>query len=114
MIKRKISMIKYWLRVTTDWDAPELKDVYALAKAESHEWVSFILNILNNSGFSQVWNHPSGVVPTEFIAQLEQCLIDQYIQCWQGELRDSTGKLRSYRLIKDEFRREMYLTSPRT
>ena len=29
--------IKYWLRVTTDWDAPELvKDAYALAKAESH------------------------------------------------------------------------------
>ena len=63
-------MIKYWLRVTTDWDAPELvKDAYALAKAESHEWVSFILNnILNNSGFPQVWSHPSSVVPTEFIA----------------------------------------------
>ena len=106
MIKRKISMIKYWLRVTTDWDAPELvKDAYALAKAESHEWVSFILN---NSGFPQVWSHPSSVVPTEFIAQLEQCLIDQYIQGWQGELRDSIGKLRSYRLIKDE----LYLTLP--
>ena len=113
MIKRKISMIKYWLRVTTDWDAPELvKDSYALAKAESHEWVSFIQNTLNNSGFSQVWNRPSGVVPTEFTAQLEQRLIDQYIQCWQGELRDSTGKLRSYRLIKNEFHREMYLTLP--
>ena len=94
MIKRKISMIKYWLRVTTDWDAPELvKDAYALAKAESHEWVSFILNILNNSRFPQVWSHPSSVVPTAFIAQLEQHLIDQYVQCWQGVLRDSTGKL---------------------
>ena len=71
-----------------------------------------IQNTLNNSGFSQVWNHPSGVVPTEFTAQLEQRLIDQYIQCWQGELRDSTGKLRSYRLIKNEFHREMYLTLP--
>ena len=84
-------MIKYWLRVTKDWDAPELvKDAYALAKAESHERVSFILNILNNSGFPQVWSHPSSVVPTEFIAQLEQCLIDQYVQCWQGELWETS------------------------
>ena len=113
MIKRKISVIKYWLRVITDWDAPELvKDAYAFAMSESHELVRFIRNILNNSGFPQVWSHPSSVVPTESIAQLEQCLIDQYVQCWQGELRDSTGKLRSYRLIKDKFHREMYLTLP--
>ena len=39
-------MIKYWLGVTTAWDTPELvKDAYALAKAESHEWASFILHI---------------------------------------------------------------------
>ena len=100
-------MTKYWLRLTTDWDALELvKVAYALAKAESHEQVSFILNIFNNSGFSQVRNHHSGMVPTEFIAQLEQRLINQYVQCWQGELRDSTGKLQSYRLIKDQFRRK--------
>ena len=35
-IKRKVSLIKYWLRVTTNWDAPQLvKDAYALTKSES-------------------------------------------------------------------------------
>ena len=36
IIKRKVSLIKYWLRVTTNWDTPQLvKDTYALAKSES-------------------------------------------------------------------------------
>ena len=40
MIIEKISQIKYWLRVTTDWSIPILfKDAYVLAKAESLEWV---------------------------------------------------------------------------
>ena len=85
---------------------------YALVKSESHEWVKFIQKIFNDSGFPQVWSQPSSVDPKEFISQLEQHLIDQYIQRWQGKLRDSTGKLRSYKLIKDEFHKEMYLTLP--
>ena len=90
-----------------DWYAPELvKDVYTLVKSESHEWANFIQKILNDAGFPQVWSQPSTVDPKEFISQLEQHLIDQYIQCWQGILRDSTGKLRSYKMIKDVFHRK--------
>ena len=52
MIIGKISQIKYWLRVTMDWSIPILvKDAYALAKAESLEWVNCIQNILTNAGF---------------------------------------------------------------
>ena len=63
MIIGKISQIKYWLRVTTDWSIPILvKDAYALAKAESLEWVNCIQNILTNAGFpcvdSSFWVDP--------------------------------------------------------
>jgi len=33
-------------------------------------------------------------------------LTDRYIQHWQSELRDTTGKLRSYKLMKEDFKRE--------
>ena len=57
MIKTKLSIIKYWLRITTDCDVPELvKDAYALVKSESHEWANYIHKILNDSGFPQVWS----------------------------------------------------------
>ena len=104
MIIGKISQIKYWLRVTTGWSIPILvKDAYALAKAESLEWVNCIQNI----------THPSRVDSNELLAELEQRLIDQYIQSWYGELKTTTGKLRTYKLIKENFKREEYLTLPR-
>ena len=33
LIKRKVLMVKYWLRITVEWDAPDLvKDAYKMAK----------------------------------------------------------------------------------
>ena len=96
-----------------DCDTPKLvKDAYVLVKSESHEWENYIHKILNDSGFPQVWSQPTGVDSKEFITQFEQCLMDQYIQFWQGKLRDSTGKLWSYKQIKDELQKEMFLTLP--
>ena len=45
----------------------------------------------------------------EFLGKLEQCLTDQYIQSWLGILRDTSGKLRTYKPIKQGFKRESYL-----
>ena len=96
MIKRKVSLIKYWLRVTIDRNTPDL----VLAKSESLQWVKCIQTILNNAGLPQAWNQPASVNPNEFLVELEQCLIDHYVQSWQGKLRDTTGKLRSYKVIR--------------
>ena len=60
----------------------------------------------------QVWVQQSSVVPNEFITELEQCLTDQYTQTWQGEPRNTSGKIRMYKLIKEDFKREGYLTLP--
>ena len=59
-----------------------------------------------------MWIQPSSVVPNDFIAKLEQRLTDQYVQSWQGELRNTAGKLRTYKLIKEDFKREGYLKFP--
>ena len=88
-----------------------VKDAYALAKADSLQWIKLITSNVS-SGFTPVWTQPSRVDPNEFLPALEQRLIDQFVQSWQGDLRDTTGKLRTYKLIKEDFRREIYLTLP--
>ena len=40
---------------------------------------------------------------------LKERLADQYAQDWQSELRATTGKLRTYKLIKEDLKRESYL-----
>ena len=62
MIKRKVSLIKYWLRVTIDWDTPDLvKDAYALALSESLQWVKCI-----NASYPQAWSQPASLNSNEF------------------------------------------------
>lgn len=113
LVKRKVALIKYWLRVATDWDTPDLvKDAYILATSESLHWANFVKTILSDAGFPQVWIQPSSVEPKEFIAKLDQRLTDHYVQSWQGDLRDTSGKLRTYKTIKENFNREAYLTLP--
>ena len=50
--------------------------------------------ILDDTGFLYVWFQPANVDHTQFIAELEQCLTDQYKQNWESELQATTGKLR--------------------
>ena len=110
LIQRKLSLVKYWLRIASDWDAPALvKDACILTMNNSLHWVNLIKQILDDTGFSYAWFQPANVDHTRFIAELEQCLTDQYKQNWESELQATTGKLRTY---KQHFRMEMYLDLP--
>ena len=44
--------------------------------------------------------------------QVSQRIQDQYTQAWQGELRNTTGTLRLYKLFKRNLAPEPYLTLP--
>ena len=112
-IRRKVAVIKYWLRISCDWTTPALvKDAYELAKESSLEWVNFVKKTLDSTGFSQIWSLPSGADYKLFSGELEQRLTDHFIQSWQSDLRNTTGKLRAYKLVKDSFQTENYLDLP--
>ena len=105
--------IKYWLRIKTDWTvSPLVKDACILATSSSLQWANSVKQNLDGAGFSYVWLNPDNVDPQQLCAELKERLTDQYIQHWQSELRDTTGKLRSYKLIKEDFKRESYLELP--
>ena len=69
-------------------------------------------NNLDSTGFSQIWSLPSGADYKLFSGELEQRLTDHFIQSWQSDLRNTTGKLRAYKLVKDSFQTENYLDLP--
>ena len=69
---------------------------------------------LNKMPASQMYRSTLPLIVDQrvFLAQLEQRLTDQYIQSWLGNLRDTSGKLHTYKQIKQGFKREPYLSLP--
>ena len=112
-IRWKMALIKYWLRANTDWTvSPLVKDACTLAISDSLQWGNYIKDIFNNTGFSYVWLNPTYVDPNQVCAEIEQRLMDQFIQNWKADLLATSGKLRSYKLIKQVFKCEEYLELP--
>ena len=113
MIRRKVTLIKYWLRISTHWDISGLlKEAYQLTLTDSPDkWTTSVKQVLDEAGFSYVWNNPLGVRHNEFISQLLQSLLDQYSQDCGSELLCSR-KLRTYRIFKNTLSYEAYLNLP--
>ena len=87
-IRRKVQLIKYWLRIKTDWTvSPLVKDACILATSSSLQWANSVKQNLDGAGFSYVWLNPDNVDPQQLCAELKERLTDQYIQHWQSELR---------------------------
>ena len=98
--RHKVSLLKYWMRITTSADiSPLLLEAYQLLTLNDHPstWCRKIQRILNEAGFSYVWSNPCEVDPTQFIKVIRQTLHIQYIQEWNG-LLTASSKLRTYRL----------------
>ena len=114
-VRRKAIVVKFWLRLATNWDiSPLLKEAYLLISSlpSTDAWLGRVKDLLNQTGFSNVWLNPSNISPTDFISEFSQRCKDQYRQAWESEMKASSGKLRTYRLFKKEFCREAYLNLP--
>ena len=112
-IRRKVSIIQYWLRINKDWTiSPLVKDACTLAVNNSFQWAKFIKQTLNSASLSYVWLNSENVHPKQIQGEFKERLTDQYIQCWQSELQETSGKLRSYNLIKEDIKRVSYLELP--
>ena len=112
-VKRYTRVIKFWSKLTKckDW-SPLLYDCYTIQRFESLRWARNVQNILNKSGVPYWWDTP---IPTDtHLAEKEvhQVLCDQFLQEWSSLLEQTTGKLRTFKLCKTDFRREKYLDLP--
>ena len=82
-IRWNVQIIKYWLRIHTDWTvSPLVKDACSLATSNSLPWANFIKQILDSAGLSYVWLNPANVDPQQICNEPTERLTDQYVQNW--------------------------------
>jgi len=52
-------MVKYWLRLTTDWEiSPYLTETY-LDSLRDSSWTRHIKKVLEGAGFAEIWVNPA-------------------------------------------------------
>ena len=103
-VRHSVNVIRFWLKIVTMQSIRFVKIMYDKLCSElerspnTKSWVSLIRNMLQNSGFHEVWiNQGVGDIDI-FIRIFRQRVTDIYMQKWSSELTDST-RARTYVLI---------------
>jgi hypothetical protein len=100
-IRRKIIMIKYWLKILKQNSTELPKIMYTLLKEDcdrgqipnGRNWALNIKNILNNLGLSYIWENQFDIyIPFDTI---KQRILDNYLQSWYSEINNSS-RLKTY------------------
>lgn len=75
----------------------------------SSKWVQYISMVLNDSGFSCMWQRQNIPNNAKWFSEAVKLRIhDQFCQKWTSELRDS-AKCTNYRIVKNHLQLEPYL-----
>ena len=112
-IARYCRLITYWCKLVTS-DNIILRTVYNQTVIDSNNglknWVSNIKNLLNDYGFSDVFNKDiyDPLYLKQFPKVFKQRAIDCFIQDWLSTVQNSAA-LKDYSLIKYTFGYEPYL-----
>ncbi|MES9883266.1 MAG: reverse transcriptase family protein [Sedimenticola sp.] len=107
VIKRKERILKYWRRILLT-DNSLLSHVFQADVATAiSPWVSNVKSLLDNLGFSYLWNKPEVSKPQ--LNMVIQRVYDQYLQGWFSDVANSR-KLSTYKTIKSGFSMEKYFT----
>ena len=108
-----VKMISFWSKVA---QRDSLKNsnllyqhLYYSNTNTSSKWLDYCKNILRNTGFSGIWSNQSVDNPKWLVESTKQRLKDLYINEWHRKIDESSSCL-NYRLFKDTFKFENYLT----
>ena len=116
LIKRKIRVIKYWLRIIRGLNNQEhyVHKVYRelcrvnFENPDSETWVSGVKSLLESTGFGYIWQQQFVTNENEFLRSFRQRLCDMYLQLWESQV-NLTSDNRLYKHIKSSFVFESYL-----
>ena len=114
-IKRKISIMKYWIKILNQPDHSLMKQIYNMLQLDSDNninhfklnWAHNVKNILDEIGMTNIWidQNPQ----TIDFRTIKQRIIDIYKQNWYANINNSS-KLASYCMFKHDFNIELYLS----
>ena len=110
-INRYVQILKYWFKLKSTENII-LKTVYRLSHEQCEKgcrnWVSDVKSMLNEHGFSNIWENPFSVNGKNFVQYFRQRLIDNYTQsCFS--LIANASSLQVYKYLKDTLQYEIYL-----
>jgi exonuclease III len=106
---RNVRIVKYWFKIIKNPDSLMYK-LYFMKNAHGmfvNEWTVNLKKLLDNLGFAYLLN--SNDIEYQQLNSVIQRIYDQYIQQWFSEI-GTLNKLESYRLFKDSFTCEKYLS----
>jgi hypothetical protein len=109
----KVRTISYWARLLGGKQAKFSNVCYRLSRNLNENgdtnlnWVYFMRTILNECGFTYIWE-TENVNNKEWLkCVVKQRLLDHFVQNWQISLSDSSKAL-NYRIFKTKFEFEEY------
>ena len=98
---RYVRIISYWCKVKNT-DNILIKKIYELGVNDYNKgcknWVSNIKTMLNNYGFTNVFENNNCLNPTVFPGIFKQNIINTFIQEWLSSIKKSTV-LENYKLV---------------
>ena len=115
-IKIQVQLIKYWKRILRQDDDSIIKkaykSLYELHGMGQDNWCTHVQDILNEADMQSVWVEQ--YISDRDLAKLKEKLYQSYMDKCLANIYDSESnpKLRTYKLFKNEFKLETYLTHP--
>ena len=126
MLHCYVQMIKYWhhIKTTTPKDALVYKLINYTEQSETQEhcrWLSTVKFILKLCNLNYVWEDPTKIKHGALITKCFNHLVKRYLNFWHNCVNNDVSccpskkqtqggnKLRTYRLIKNDYKMETYL-----
>ena len=132
MLSCCVQMVKYWHRIKTDTPDTSLinKILSYMEEKEDlgeHSWISTVKFLLDYCNMNDIWLNPTEIKNDTIASKCCNILMSKYVDFWNKMLQNTdssslkkkksnvymhgNNKLRTYCLIKNEYRMEAYLTS---
>lgn len=112
---RYVRIIKYYLKLYSEQNSNCILQTMIRTMRQDinrdqncQNWASSVRDLLQNSGFNDVWLYPESVNSNIFIPVLRNRLIDIYIGTWRNDI-NSRNSLVMYREIKHNFELSAYI-----
>ena len=114
LISTIMGCLNFWFHILQSGSETLISKAYLEQYNNSSDkclWVKFVKSILCDLGFSHVWNNHSTFNSYSLLASIKNKLKERFISFWEKRMlgEETSKKLRTYRLVKQDFGIESYL-----
>ena len=106
--------LNFWMHIIQPSSESLISKAYLeqlTSKNDKFLWIQFVKNILQDLGFSHVWNNHCIFDTHALLTVIKNKLKERFVTFWKKRMLydESMKKLRTYKLLKQNFGNESYL-----